>query len=65
MRAAAAELGDFDPQAGEEEKLAGERALMQNAARIVEEVSSALESLSGERGAETGLAQALKKLSAA
>ncbi|HJT44029.1 MAG TPA: DNA repair protein RecN [Rhizomicrobium sp.] len=63
VRAAAGELSDFAPQEGEEEKLAGERALMMNAARIVEEVSSALESLSGERGAETGLVQALKKLS--
>ncbi len=63
VRAAATELSDFDPQAGEEAKLAGERALMQNASRIAEDVSSALESLSGERGAETGLAQALKKLS--
>jgi DNA repair protein RecN (Recombination protein N) len=63
VRAAAAELGDFDPQPGEEERLAGERALMQNAARIVEEVSSALEALSGERGAQSGLAQAMKKLS--
>jgi DNA repair protein RecN (Recombination protein N) len=63
VRAAAQELEDFDPQAGEEERLAGGRALMQNAARILEDVSSALESLSGERGAETGLAQALKKLS--
>jgi len=63
VRAAANELGDFDPQAGEEELLASERALMMNAARIVEEVSSALESLSSERGAQTGLAQALKKLS--
>jgi len=36
---------------------------MMNAARIVEEVSSALESLSGERGAEASLAQAMKKLS--
>ena len=36
---------------------------MMNAARIAEDVSAALESLSGERGAETGLAQALKKLS--
>jgi DNA repair protein RecN (Recombination protein N) len=63
VRAAATELGDFDPQAGEEEKLAGQRALMQNAARILEDVSSALESLSGERGAESGLAQAMKKLS--
>jgi DNA repair protein RecN (Recombination protein N) len=63
VRAAAHELSDFAPQAGEEESLAGERALMMNAARIVEEVSSALESLSGERGAEAGLAQAMKKLS--
>ena len=63
VRAAATELSDFDPRPGEEEKLAGERALMQNASRIAEDVSSALESLSGERGAETGLAQALKKLS--
>jgi len=63
VRAAASELSDFDPQAGEEESLASERALMMNAARIVEEVSSALESLSGDRGAQTGLAQALKKLS--
>ncbi|MDB5733507.1 MAG: recN [Alphaproteobacteria bacterium] len=63
VRAAAIELSDFDPQPGEEAKLAGERALMQNASRIAEDVSSALESLSGERGAETGLAQALKKLS--
>jgi DNA repair protein RecN (Recombination protein N) len=63
VRGAANELGDFDPQAGEEELLAGERALMMNAARIVEEVSSALDSLSSERGAQTGLAQALKKLS--
>ena len=62
VRAAATELGDFDPQPGEEDRLAGERALMQNAARIVEDVSSALEILSGDRGAQTGLAQALKKL---
>ncbi len=63
VRAAAQELSDFAPQTGEEEKLASERALMMNAARIVEEVSSALESLSGDRGAQTGLAQALRKLS--
>lgn len=63
VRAAANELSDFAPEAGEEEKLAGERALMMNAARIVEDVSSALESLQGDRGAQTGLAQAMKKLS--
>jgi DNA repair protein RecN (Recombination protein N) len=63
VRAAANELSDFAPEEGEEERLAGERALLMNAARIGEDVSSALESLAGERGAETGLAQALKKLS--
>jgi DNA repair protein RecN (Recombination protein N) len=63
VRGAANELSDFAPEEGEEERLAGERALLMNAARIAEDVSSALESLAGERGAETGLAQALKKLS--
>ncbi|HKU64837.1 MAG TPA: DNA repair protein RecN [Rhizomicrobium sp.] len=63
VRAAAHELSDFAPEAGEEERLAGERALMMNAARIAEDVSSALESLSSEGGAQTNLAQALKKLS--
>ncbi len=63
VRAAANELSDFAPEEGEEQRLAGERALMMNAARIAEDVSAALEALSGERGAETGLAQALKKLS--
>ncbi len=63
VRAAATELSEFAPEAGEEARLAAERALGMHAARIVEDVSSALESLAGERGAETGLAQALKKLS--
>jgi DNA repair protein RecN (Recombination protein N) len=63
VRAAAGELADFAPQDGEEERLAGERALLMNASRIAEDVSAALDSLAGERGAETGLAQALKKLS--
>jgi DNA repair protein RecN (Recombination protein N) len=63
VRAAASELSDFAPEAGEEERLASERSLMMNAARIAEDVSAALDSIAGERGAETGLAQALKKLS--
>ena len=63
VRAAAMELSDFAPEAGEEERLAAERALGMNAARIVEDISSALESLQGDRGAQTGLAQAMKKLS--
>ena len=36
---------------------------MMNAARIAEDLNAATESLSGERGAEASLAQALKKLS--
>jgi len=63
VRAASAELADFAPEAGEEEKLADQRALMMNAARIAEDLSAASEALSGERGAEAGLASALKKLS--
>jgi len=62
VRAAARELSDFAPQMGEEEQLAGERALMMNAARIAEDVSAALELVAGERGAQSGLAQALKRL---
>jgi DNA repair protein RecN (Recombination protein N) len=63
VRAAMTELSGFDPQPGEEESLAGERALMMNAARIAEDLSVATEALSGERGAEASLASALKKLS--
>jgi DNA repair protein RecN (Recombination protein N) len=63
VRAAAAELADFAPETGEEEKLASQRALMMNAARIAEDLSAASEALSGERGAEAALASALKKLS--
>jgi DNA repair protein RecN (Recombination protein N) len=63
VRAAAAELSDFAPEAGEEEKLAGERALMMNASRIAEDLSAASDALSGERGAEAALAITLKKLS--
>jgi len=63
VRAAAKELAGFDPQPGEEESLAGERAMMMNAARIAEDLSAATDALSGERGAEAALATALKKLS--
>jgi DNA repair protein RecN (Recombination protein N) len=63
VRAAAAELSDFAPVIGEEESLAGERALMMNASRIAEELAAASDVLAGERGAESALAVALKKLS--
>jgi len=63
VRAAARELSDFAPEAGEEDRLAATRALMMNASKLGEEISAASEALSGDRGAETQLAQALKKLS--
>jgi DNA repair protein RecN (Recombination protein N) len=63
LRHAVDELSALAPQAGEEERLAGERALLMNASRIAEDVSAAIESLSGERGAEPALAAALKRLS--
>ncbi|MBV9550430.1 MAG: DNA repair protein RecN [Alphaproteobacteria bacterium] len=63
VRAAARELSEFAPQVGEEEKLATTRALMMNASRLAEEISAASDALSADRGAETQLALALKKLS--
>jgi DNA repair protein RecN (Recombination protein N) len=63
VRAAVKELSSFDPKPGEEESLAGERALMMNAARIAEELDAAVEALGGEGAAEASLASALKKLS--
>ena len=63
LRHAMEELSALAPEAGEEEALAAERALLMNASRIAEDVSAAVESLSGERGAEASLAAALKRLS--
>jgi len=56
------ELSSLQPDVGEEEKLAAERALLMNASRMAEEVSAALESVSGDGGAESNLASALKRL---
>ena len=63
IKGAARELADFAAVAGEEERLAATRALMMNASKLAEEISAAAEALSGERGAEAGIAVALKKLS--
>jgi DNA repair protein RecN (Recombination protein N) len=62
IRHAVTELSDFAPEAGEEARLASERALLMNATRIAEDVSAAVEALGGERGAEVMLASALKRL---
>jgi DNA repair protein RecN (Recombination protein N) len=63
IRQSVEELSALDPEPGEEESLAAERALLMNAARIAEDVSAASDLLSGERGAESALAGALKRLS--
>lgn len=62
LRHAVGELSLLAPQHGEEEKLAAERGLLMSASRIGEEISAAVESLGGDRGAEAGLAAALKRL---
>src|SRR6185437_3857029 len=62
LRHAADELSALGAEEGEEEKLASERALLMNASRIAEDVSAAVESIAGERGAESSLASALKRL---
>ena len=56
------ELSALAPEKGEEERLAGERALLMNATRIVEDISAAVDALAGERGAETSLIGSLKRL---
>jgi DNA repair protein RecN (Recombination protein N) len=63
VKAAYDELSSLAPEQGEEEALASERVLLMNATKIAEDVSAASESLSGERGAESALAVALKRLS--
>jgi len=57
---AAEELGALAPEAGEEVKLAEERALLANAARIASEIEDALSGLGSDFG--TRLAPALRRL---
>jgi DNA repair protein RecN (Recombination protein N) len=57
------ELAQLAPAEGEEEKLAAERALLMNATRIAEDLSAALEFVSGDGGAELSVASALRRVS--
>ncbi|HEX3651730.1 MAG TPA: DNA repair protein RecN [Rhizomicrobium sp.] len=57
------DLEALAPEAGEEERLASERALLMNASRISEEISAAVDLLGSDRGAESVLGAALKRLS--
>ncbi len=62
-RHAAKELSDLAPEDGEETQLAAQRSMMMQVGKIAEDLSQASLALSGERGAEAGLASALKRLS--
>jgi DNA repair protein RecN (Recombination protein N) len=62
VRHAAKELSELAPETGEEAKLAADRALLMNAGKIAEDISAATELLGGERGAESTLAGAIKRL---
>lgn len=63
VKAAYDELSSLAPEEGEEVALANDRVLLMNATKIAEDVSAASDALSGERGAESALAVALKRLS--
>jgi DNA repair protein RecN (Recombination protein N) len=63
VKACARELADLDPREGEETELAHARALLVNASRIGEVVTSATELLGGEQGVEAKLGDSLKRLS--
>ena len=60
---AARELAQLGPEEGEEERLASERALLMNAGRIAEDIGAALDFVSGDGGAESRLASALRRVS--
>ncbi len=62
-RHAADELTALGAEEGEEAAITAARSLLMNATKIAEDVSAASAALSGERGAEAGLASALKRLS--
>ncbi len=62
LRTAVAELDELAPETGETAKLAERRANLQHREKILEALQSAENSLSGEHGAATALAQAGKAL---
>jgi DNA repair protein RecN (Recombination protein N) len=57
------ELSQLGPEDGEEERLASERALLLNAGRIMEDIRTTLDFVSGDGGAELSLGSALRRLS--
>lgn len=62
LRFSAEELDKLSPQPGEEEDLAERRTLLQNAERLTESITAAVDFLSGNGGADDGLRQAQRAL---
>jgi len=62
LRHAAEELAALKPEPGEEALLADQRSLMMNRARLGEALEAALGDLAGDRGGETLLNQARRRL---
>ncbi|TWB45221.1 DNA repair protein RecN [Nitrospirillum pindoramense] len=62
VRHALAELDALDPKDNEEEALAEKRAVMMHREKLVEALTGAAGEISGERGAERALANALRHL---
>jgi DNA repair protein RecN (Recombination protein N) len=59
---ATAELAAFGPQAGEEDKLTAERALLSGAAKLIEDLQAIEDALGRDGGAENALCGALRRL---
>lgn len=57
------ELVELAPLEGEETELAARRALLANAGRIAEDVAATRELIAGDRGAQSVLASALRRIS--
>ncbi len=63
LRHAVKEIAELAPAEGEEAELAARRTLLANAGRIAEDVAATLDLVAGDRGAQSVLASALKRLS--
>ena len=62
LRHAAQELSGLAPQPGEEAGLAEQRSLMHHRSKLVEAIETAVDELSGERGGESQMNQARRRL---
>jgi len=62
LRHEKAELDALAPEGDEEDRLAARRTLLQNAERLGETISDAIDEIGGETGAQQALARALRRL---